>query len=158
MNNSLIEQISTPAINQAGFEEILTSEALEFLAALHEKFNTRRLQLLDARKERQTLLDQGLWPHFLLETKSIRDNNWTVAPIPQDLQDRRVEITGPVDRKMVINALNSGAKVFMADFEDSNTPAWEQQVNGQINLRDAINRTITFTNEKGKTYSPNFAS
>lgn len=155
MNNSLTEQISIPAITQAGFEEILTSEALEFLAALHEKFNARRLQLLDARKERQTLLDQGLWPHFLLETKSIRDNNWTIAPIPQDLQDRRVEITGPVDRKMVINALNSGAKVFMADFEDSNTPAWEQQVNGQINLRDAINRTITFTNEKGKTYSLN---
>jgi malate synthase len=155
MKNTLSTAISIPDSQILGFNEILTPEALEFLMALHQQFNQRRLQLLDARQERQKLIDDGQWPHFLLETKSVRDNNWTIAPIPADLQDRRVEITGPVDRKMVINALNSGAKVFMADFEDSNTPSWEQQINGQINLRDAINRNISFTNEKGKTYTLN---
>lgn len=131
-----------------GFEEILTPEALEFLQELHTRFDARRKSLLTTREERQAKLDQGILPDFLPETKEIRESEWTVAPIPADLQDRRVEITGPVDRKMVINALNSGAKVFMADFEDSNTPNWYNNIQGQINLRDAINGTISFYNEK----------
>jgi malate synthase len=136
-----------------GFAEILTPEALQFLSELHHHFNGRRKQLLEARKARQALLDQGVLPDFLPETREIRESDWTVAPLPADLLDRRVEITGPVDRKMVINALNSGAKVFMADFEDSNTPNWYNNIQGQINLRDAINGTISFYNpQKDKHY------
>ena len=138
-----------------GYAEILTPEALEFLRELHIHFNARRLTLLAARDERQKRLDAGKLPDFLPETKHIREADWAIAPLPPDLQDRRVEITGPVERKMVINALNSGAKMFMSDFEDSNTPSWENSIEGQINLRDAVNRTISFKNEQGKEYKLN---
>jgi malate synthase len=138
------------------FAEILTPEALEFVVTLQRKFNARRLELLQARVERQKLLDAGQLPDFLPETKCIRDGEWTVAPVPADIQDRRVEITGPVDRKMIINALNSGAKVFMADFEDSNSPTWENNIGGQVNLRDAVRKTISYVDEaRGKSYSLN---
>lgn len=135
------------------YETILTPDALQFLEQLHHRFNERRLILLADRALRQAALDRGEMPNFLIETKNIRENGWQVAPIPADLMDRRVEITGPVDRKMIINALNSGAKVFMADFEDSNTPSWDNNIQGQINLQDAINRSIEFTNPNtGKKY------
>ncbi len=134
------------------FREILTPDALAFVAKLQRKFNARRLECLARRQERQAALDAGGTLDFLPETKTIREGDWTCAPIPADLRDRRVEITGPTDRKMVINALNSGAKMFMADFEDANSPTWENMVEGQINLRDAIRRTITFTNPDGKKY------
>ena len=138
------------------YYEILTSEALEFVSKLHLQFNESRKQLLDDRIVRQEQLDEGIFPDFLPETKAIRENDWIVAPTPDDLQDRRVEITGPVSRKMVINALNSGAKVFMADFEDSNSPSWRNNIEGQINLRDAINKSISFENPKnGKQYKLN---
>src|SRR5579864_4025525 len=116
--------------------EILTPDALAFLAELHRRFNGRRLELLAARQARQARWDAGEAPDFLSETQAVRNGDWRVAPIPADLQDRRVEITGPTDRKMVINALNSGAKVFMADFEDANAPTWANLVEGQINLMD----------------------
>lgn len=139
-------------MNEA-YKSILTPEALHFLAELHEKFNPTRLELLENRIKRQAEIDNGVLPDFLEETKSVRESDWKVAPLPQDLLDRRVEITGPVDRKMIINALNSGAKVFMADFEDSNTPSWTNNINGHINLRDAINGTISYENPKnGKLY------
>jgi malate synthase len=138
------------------FESISTPEALEFVAKLHRSFNGRRKELLAARQGRQAKLDAGAMPDFLPETKHIRESDWTVAPLPADLLDRRVEITGPVDRKMIINALNSGAKMFMADFEDSNSPNWSNNISGQINLRDAIRRTISFENpENGKSYKLN---
>ncbi len=138
-----------------GYEAILSPDALGFLAQLHERFNARRLALLAAREARQMAWDEGELPGFLDETAGIRnDSSWTVAPIPPQLQDRRVEITGPVDRKMVINALNSGAKTFMADFEDSNSPTWSNCVEGQINLRDAVRRTIRLETDK-KTYTLN---
>jgi malate synthase len=137
------------------FAEILTPEALEFLAKLHRAFDGRRHELLARRAERQAALDAGKSLDFLPETAEIRNGDWTIAPFPDDIQDRRVEITGPVERKMVINALNSGAKVFMADFEDSNTPNWENSIQGQINLRDAIRRTITFHNPDGRVYKLN---
>jgi malate synthase len=125
--------------------QILTPEAVTFIVDLQRTFNARRKALLEARHARQKRLDAGEKPDFLKETKQIRDAEWTVAPLPQDILDRRVEITGPVDRKMIINALNSGAKVFMADFEDSNTPTWSNLIDGQINLRDAIRRTIYYS-------------
>ena len=135
------------------YAEILTPEAVEFIVDLQRTFNARRKALLEARHERQKRLDAGEKPNFLAETKAIRDAEWSVAPLPNDILDRRVEITGPVDRKMIINALNSGAKVFMADFEDSNTPTWNNLLDGQINLRDAIRRTITFSDPAtGKQY------
>jgi len=138
------------------FAEILTPEALEFVAKLHRKFNTTRVELLQKREERQVQIDGGVLPDFLSETKEIRESAWTVDPLPEDLLDRRVEITGPVERKMVINALNSGAKMFMADFEDSNAPTWSNTIEGQINLRDAVNKTITFQNATtGKFYQLN---
>ena len=140
----------------AASEEILTPEALEFLYGLHENFNVRRKTLLQAREARQRRFDEGEKPDFLTETKHIRDGDWTVAPIPPDLQDRRVEITGPVDRKMIINALNSGAKAFMADFEDATSPTWSNVIDGQLNLKDAVRRTIFYEQESnGKTYSLN---
>jgi malate synthase len=120
------------------YAPILTPEAIDFLLTLHREFNPRRKELLAA-------LDAGKSPDFLPETAAIRATDWTIAPLPADLQDRRVEITGPVDRKMIINALNSGARVFMADFEDSTTPTWDNLLDGQLNLRDAVRRTITFT-------------
>ncbi|HEY0139918.1 MAG TPA: malate synthase A [Thermoanaerobaculia bacterium] len=126
------------------YEVVLSDDALEFVALLHREFNARRLELLQQREERKTRLDAGELPDFLPETKEIRESDWTVAPIPADLQDRRVEITGPVDRKMIINALNSGANVFMADFEDANAPTWANCIEGQLNLRDAVRRTISF--------------
>lgn len=137
------------------FAEILTPEALAFVAGLQRAFNGRRLALLQRRAERQKEIDAGKMPDFLPETAEIRAAEWTVAPIPADLQDRRVEITGPVDRKMVINALNSGATVYMADFEDSHSPTWAATIEGQINLRDAVARTITFTSPEGKAYKLN---
>ena len=136
-----------------GYDSILTPEAIEFVVSLHHKFNKRRIQLLKDREARQKAIDGGQLPDFLAETKATRDGNWQVAPIPADLQDRRTEITGPVDRKMVINALNSGAKVFMADFEDANSPTWENCIEGQVNLKDAILREIDFTAPNGKHYA-----
>src|SRR6201992_1214252 len=126
------------------YAEILTPEAVAFVVGLQRTFNERRKELLEARVTRQKRLDAGERPDFLKETKGIRESEWTVSPLPADLLDRRVEITGPVDRKMIINALNSGAKVFMADFEDSTTPTWENLLDGQLNLIDAIRRTITY--------------
>ena len=137
------------------FAEILTPEALGFVAKLQRTFGEPRAQFLQRRQERQAALDRGEALDFLAETKSIRDGDWICAPIPPDLADRRVEITGPTDRKMVINALNSGAKIFMADFEDANSPTWVNMIEGQINLRDAIRRTIDFTNPEGKKYQLN---
>jgi len=139
-----------------GYAEILTPAALDFVVGLERKFGARRRELLAARVERQKRLDGGEKPDFLPQTKAVRDGDWTVAPLPKDLLDRRVEITGPVERKMIINALNSGANVFMADFEDSSTPTWNNMIEGQINLRDAIARSITLTDEKsGKSYKLN---
>ena len=138
------------------FEEILTPEAIGFVAQLTREFRERRNELLQKRVERQTRLDAGEIPDFLPETAEIRASDWRVAEVPADLQDRRVEITGPTDRKMVINALNSGASVFMADFEDANSPTWSNMLEGQINLRDAVRRTISFTRESdGKHYQLN---
>src|SRR6202050_4360238 len=126
------------------FAEILTPQALAFVAALHRKFDARRVELLQARTARQARLTAGELPDFLPATRNIRESQWRVAPIPKDLLNRRVEITGPVDRKMIINALNSGANVFMADFEDANSPTWDNLIDGQLNLRDAVRRTITY--------------
>lgn len=138
------------------YERVLTPEAIRFLTALHQNFEAKRQQLLNERKARQALFDAGVKPTFLEETEEIRNSEWEVAPLPQDILDRRVEITGPVDRKMIINALNSGAKVFMADFEDSNSPSWENVMEGQINLFDANNKTISFLNpSNGKEYNLN---
>ncbi|HEX7255875.1 MAG TPA: malate synthase A [Gaiellaceae bacterium] len=131
--------------------EILTPEALASVAALHRRFEPARRLLLAARQGRQERLDAGERPDFLVETREIRESEWSVAPAPPELQDRRVEITGPVDRKMVINALNSGARVFMADFEDANSPTWRNNVNGQVNLRDANDGTISLVTGE-KTY------
>jgi malate synthase len=134
--------------------EILTPAALDFLAGLHRAFDARRLALLAARVARQARFDAGETPDFLPETAAIRDGDWTVAPIPGDLLDRRVEITGPVDRKMIVNALNSGARVFMADFEDATSPTWSNLVEGQINLKDRWAGAIDFTDPTtGKAYA-----
>ena len=124
------------------FDRILTPAALGFVAHLARKYEGRRRDLMKARVARQVRLDAGETLGFLPETRSIREAQWTIAPVPADLLDRRVEITGPVERKMVINALNSGASTFMADFEDSCTPSWENMVRGQINLRQAVDRTL----------------
>jgi malate synthase len=136
-------------------ERILDPAALRFLAALQRKFNVARLKLLEDRAARQRRIDAGEMPDFLSETQAIREREWTVAPIPADMRNRKVEITGPVDRKMIINALNSGANAFMADCEDSSSPTWENVVEGQVNLRDAVRREISYTNEAGKKYSLN---
>ena len=132
--------------------EILTEEAVGFLAKLATNFEDRRQGLLKKRAARQREIDTGKMPDFLPETVTIRENEWQVAPIPHDLLDRRVEITGPAERKMIINALNSGASVFMADFEDSNSPTWQNNLDGQVNLRDAINGTISYVSPEGKKY------
>lgn len=138
------------------FLEILTPAALRFVAVLQREFNLRRRQILQARQERQKRLDAGEDPDFLPETQEIRKGDWRVAELPSDLRDRRVEITGPVDRKMVINALNSGANCYMADFEDSHSPTWDATIEGQINLRDAVAGTIEFTQPgNGKHYRLN---
>ncbi len=146
-------QINAPV--SAAQAEILTPEARRFVAKLASAFDARRLDLLARRQVRQVQLDAGHFPDFLPETAGIRAKEWTVAPIPADLIDRRVEITGPVDRKMVINALNSGANVFMADFEDSNAPTWNNNLDGQINLRDAVRRSIEYKSPEGKQYKLN---
>ncbi|HEX8435150.1 malate synthase A, partial [Archangium sp.] len=136
------------------YEAILTSEALEFVAKLARTFGSRREALLERRKAVQAAYDKGERPRFLPETKDLRESEWTVAPLPPDLLDRRVEITGPVERKMIINALNSGASVFMADFEDANSPTWDNVVRGQLNLRDAVRGTISYTAaDTGKHYA-----
>jgi len=139
----------------AAFESILTPEALALVAALHRQFEGRRKELLAARVTRQAELDSGHLPDFLPETAQIRAADWHIAPLPADLLDRRVEITGPVERKMMINALNSGAQSFMADFEDANCPSWENQINGQINVRDAYRKTISWNSADGKAYRLN---
>jgi malate synthase len=133
-------------------EEILTAEALDFVAALQREFGSRRAELLRARRARQARLDDGDQLDFLSATKDVRGGEWNVAPVPDDLQDRRVEITGPTDRKMVINALNSGASGFMADYEDANSPTWDNMVLGHANVMDAIERRIDFTSPEGKVY------
>jgi len=130
--------------SKPGYERILTPEALDFVAALERKFGTERRRLLARRVAVQAQLDSGWRPSFPAETRAIRESDWTVAPLPKDLLNRRVEITGPTDRKMVINALNSGANVFMADFEDANTPSWDNLIEGQLNLYDAVRRRISF--------------
>lgn len=135
------------------FAEILTPEAINFVANLGRTFADRREELLERRARRQAEINAGKLPDFLPETEHIRNGSWTIAPVPDDLQDRRVEITGPVERKMIINALNSGAKVFMADFEDSFSPVWEGTIQGHINLRDAIDRTIEYQSPEGKQYT-----
>jgi malate synthase len=137
-----------------GYEQILTPEALELVAKLTREFEPRRQELLAARTERAKRLDAGERPDFLPETAHIRNGDWKIAPIPKALECRRVEITGPVERKMVINAFNSGADSYMTDFEDSNTPNWENQITGQINMRDAVRRTISLE-QNGKTYKLN---
>jgi malate synthase len=134
---------------------ILTPQATEFLLALHARFEPVRQSLLQERRSRQARLDEGQLPHFLEASLPTREASWKVAPIPADLQDRRVEITGPPDRKMIINALNSGASVFMADFEDSNSPTWANCIEGQHNLIDAVRRTIEFRSPEGKEYKLN---
>ncbi|HOV58891.1 MAG TPA: malate synthase A, partial [Rhodanobacteraceae bacterium] len=135
-----------------GYEQILTRGALAFLTDLHRRFEPTRRSLLAAREARQARFDAGELPDFLPETREIRESDWTVTPVPAALQDRRVEITGPVDRKMIINALNSGAKVFMADFEDSTSPTWDNLLEGQVNLRDAVDGTIEFRSADGREY------
>lgn len=143
-------EVRTPTADRSS--EILSPEAVAFVAALHRKFNPTREALLVKRAERQATFDAGRLPDFLPDTRTIREGTWKVAPVPQDLRDRRVEITGPTDRKMVINALNSGASTFMADFEDANSPTWENLIAGHVNLIDAIRKAITFTNPDGRTY------
>src|ERR1700730_2521201 len=141
--------------NSAGSEAqtaILTPEAQTFLTKLANHFEPRRQELLARRRSTQQEINQGKFPDFLAETAEIRRSEWKVAPIPKDLLDRRVEITGPVDRKMIINALNSGANVYMADFEDSNTPTWSNNLEGQYNLRDAIRGSIEYKSPEGKQY------
>jgi malate synthase len=152
LRGKLSEGVEIRGEISAGFVEILTTEAVAFVAKLEREFRSRRTDCLGLRQERQARLDAGESLDFLSETKRVRKDEWTCAPIPADLRDRRVEITGPTDRKMVINALNSGAKMFMADFEDANSPTWHNMIEGQINLRDAVRHTITFRSPEGKEY------
>jgi malate synthase len=160
MNNTTTfypsEGVEVKGAVTAEFAEILTPEALRFVAKLEREFRETRRRLLQKRVERQAEIDAGIMPDFLPSTKGIRDDaTWKVAAIPADLQNRRIEITGPVERKMMINAFNSGANVFMADFEDANSPTWQNMIQGHINLRDAIDRTISFTSPEGKQYKLN---
>ncbi|HSR55033.1 MAG TPA: malate synthase A, partial [Alphaproteobacteria bacterium] len=140
---------------EPAYREILSPEAVDFVADLERRFGPTRRALLEKRGERQRALHAGERPDFLPETAEIRQSGWKVGPIPGDLQDRRVEITGPTERKMVINALNSGAKVFMADFEDSLTPTWDNLIDGQLNVRDAVERSIELSTPDGKRYRLN---
>ena len=146
-------EISGPVTPE--YAQILTPEAVAFAAKLQRAFGGRRTELLAKRATRQAEFDAGKRPDFLPETRAIREAHWTCSPIPQDIVDRRVEITGPVDRKMIVNALNCGASVFMADFEDANTPKWDNNIQGHINLRDAVRRRIDFTSPEGKAYKLN---
>jgi malate synthase len=154
MNDAQHKGLQILVATDGVFDEILTDEALAFIESLARQFSTRVATLMVMRDERQARIDQGEMPDFLAETKEIRESDWTVCTVPADLADRRVEITGPTERKMVINALNSGAKVFMADCEDSMTPTWSNVIQGQINLRDAVNRSIELE-AKGKQYKLN---
>ncbi|SAL43998.1 malate synthase A [Caballeronia telluris] len=151
---NLPQGMAITADMQPGFDAILTREALELVAQLHRQFEPRRQQLLAARVERTKRLDAGERPDFLADTKSIREGDWTIAPLPRALECRRVEITGPVERKMIINALNSGADAYMTDFEDSNAPNWHNQITGQINLKEAVRGTISLE-QNGKSYRLN---
>src|SRR5690348_7545671 len=155
MTTSLPAGVEINAPLHPRFEEILTHDALAFVAKLHRAFEPRRRELLRARTERQARIDAGEMPDFLAETKHIRDADWKIAALPKPLECRRVEITGPVERKMIINAFNSGADSYMTDFEDSNSPNWFNQIQGQVNLKDAIRGTISFANEAGKVYKLN---
>jgi malate synthase len=139
----------------AGADEVLTPAAVRFVTELARRFENTRQELLRRRVARQQEIVDGRMPGFLPETAAIRKSEWTVAPIPADLRDRRVEITGPVERKMIINALNSGANVFMADLEDSNSPTWRNNIEGQRNLQDAVRREISFASPEGKQYRLN---
>ncbi|WP_244827726.1 malate synthase A [Caballeronia sp. TF1N1] len=151
---SLPEGMRIAAEIKPGFETVLTPEALALVASLHRRFEPRRRELLAARIDRTRRLDAGERPDFLASTESIRAGDWKVAPLPKDLQCRRVEITGPVERKMIINALNSGADSYMTDFEDSNAPSWDNQITGQLNLMEAVRRTISLE-QNGKSYKLN---
>src|SRR6266516_2637695 len=153
--NLRLENIEITGPITPEFAEILTPEAISFVATLVRAFADRREELLQRRVQRQAEINAGKLPDFLPETEHVRESEWTIAPVPEDLQDRRVEITGPVERKMIINALNSGAKVFMADFEDAFSPVWEDTIQGQINVRDAVNRTIEYSSPEGKPYRLN---
>lgn len=156
MKASAVKGLEIQGESLPELEKILTKEACEFLTKLHRKFNERRLELLSKREERQQRINQGEFPSFLSETEAIRqDNSWSVAETPAPLQKRWVEITGPTDRKMVINALNSGASVFMADFEDANSPTWKNMIEGQANLFDAVREEISLTTPNGKEYHLN---
>ena len=155
MKATSLEGVEIQGTLKDRFNQILTTEATEFVAKLHRKFNATRESLLRKRAERQALLDAGALPDFLPDTQAVREASWKIASVPSDLQDRRVEITGPVDRKMMINALNSGAKVFMADFEDANSPSWQNVIEGQLNLIDAVERTIEYRSPEGKVYRLN---
>ncbi len=146
-------EVTTPA--PAGCEPILSADALRFVASLARRFEPTRRELLARRAARLQELEAGRLPDFLPETRALRERDWTVAPIPRDLLERKVEITGPVDRKMVINALNSGASVFMADFEDAHSPTWENTIRGQQNLVDAVHGTIAFTGPDNRRYTLN---
>ena len=150
--NSHHDQVEVLGAREGAFEEILTPAALTFIAKLQRAFGKTRESHLVRRAEVQARINAGILPDFLPETKTVRDGSWKIAPAPKDLEDRCVEITGPVDRKMVINALNSGAQVYMADFEDSHSPTWAGTIEGQLNLRDAVRRRITFTSPEGKVY------
>jgi malate synthase len=154
MASPIVEIQITAPVSEA-HKSVLTTEAVAFLKKLSSTFEGRRQQCLAQRRERQARIDRGELPDFLPETANVRKADWSVASIPKDLEDRRVEITGPVDRKMIINALNCGAEVFMADFEDSNSPTWSNNLDGHINLRDAVNRTISFISPEGKSYKLN---
>src|ERR1035441_10239363 len=148
LQNDAVES-QTPTQTETG---MLTSDARAFLLKLAARFESRRQELLARRRTVQQEIDHGKFPDFLPETAGIRQGDWKAAAIPKDLCDRRVEITGPVERKMIINALNSGASVFMADFEDSNSPTWSNNIEGQQNLRDAIRGTIRYESPEGKQY------
>jgi len=152
MPQAQLEPIQVAAPITEADRSILTPEAVCFLKDLSRNFEERRQQLLAHRRERQQEIDRGVMPQFLPQTAWVRESEWVAAPIPADLRDRRVEITGPVDRKMIINALNSGASVFMADFEDSNSPTWRNNLDGQFNLRDAVNGVISYVSPEGKRY------
>src|ERR671915_490753 len=146
------EQVRVTGARMPDSARVLTDDALDFVARLHREFNPTRESLLAARVERKRELDAGAMPDFLAATARVRESDWRVQLAPRDLENRRVEITGPVERKMMINALNSGASCFMADFEDALSPTWENVVAGQGNLIDAVRRTLSFTSPEGKAY------
>lgn len=149
----MVETVQILGRDHQKYASILTEDAFQFLVALHQQFESRREELLELRKIREVELSQGKQPDFLKETAHVREGDWTCNSTPVDLMDRRVEITGPVDRKMVINALNAGVRVFMADFEDSSSPTWSNMMDGQVNLFDAVRKTISYQHPKtGKQY------